>query len=133
MNPTLNIYVAVIDDDEGFCRSLARLLRAAEYQPVTYSSAEAFLADTKHPRFDCLLVDISLGEISGLELGRRLAAVGSTTPIVYVTAHDDPKTRGEARAAGCVAFISKLESSDVLLKAVVGALDSRRAPGDSSA
>jgi FixJ family two-component response regulator len=117
-----NIYIAVIDDDESFRKSLARLLRAAHYQPVTYGSAEDFLADSKHPRFDCMLLDIALGGISGLELGRRLAAVGSTTPIIFLTAHDEPGTREEARATGCHAFVSKVESRDVLLGAIAGAV-----------
>lgn len=123
MIPSPTIYIAVIDDDESYCRSLARLLRAAEYQPITYSSAEAFLADRKHPRFDCLVLDIALGAgISGLELARRLAMVGSPTPIVYVSAHDDDKTRVEAQSTRCTAFVSKIESSDLLLKAIEAAL-----------
>jgi len=112
------IYVAVIDDDESFRQSLARLLRAAHYQPVTYASAEDFLGDGKHPRFDCMLLDIALGGISGPELARRLAAVGSTTPIVYVTAHDDPAKRAEAEATGCAAFVSKIEPHGVILKTI---------------
>jgi FixJ family two-component response regulator len=122
MNASPVVYIAVVDDDESFCRSLERLLRAAAYQTVTYHSAETFLADTKQPRFDCLLLDIHLPGISGLELGRRLAAVGSTTPIVYVTAHDDAKTRDEALASACAAFVSKFEPSDVLLRAIADAL-----------
>jgi FixJ family two-component response regulator len=124
MNSPTNIYVAVVDDDESFCRSMGRLLRAADYHPVTYSSAEAFLADTKHPRFDCLLLDVSLGGISGLELGRRLEAVGSTTPVIFITAHDDPATRTAAQETGCVAFISKVEPGEVLLKAIGSAVRS---------
>jgi len=122
MSPTPNIYVAVVDDDESYCRSLGRLLRAADFQPVTYASAESFLADVKHPRFDCLLLDVELGGISGLELHRRLAAVGSTTPVIYISAHDDPATRHAARSAGCFAFISKVEPSDVLLRAIASAI-----------
>jgi len=61
MNRTTPIYVAVVDDDESLCRSISRLLRASDIQAVTYSSAEAFLADTNHPRFDCLVLDIQLG------------------------------------------------------------------------
>jgi FixJ family two-component response regulator len=124
MIPNPNVYIAVIDDDEAFSRSLARLLRAAEYQPITYPSAEVFLADRNHPRFDCLLLDIALGGISGLELGHRLAAGGFRTPIIYITAHDDPKSREEALAAHCFAFVSKVESKDVLLKAVADAVAS---------
>ncbi len=125
MIQSTNIYVAVIDDDDSFRQSLARLLRAARYQPVTYGSAEDFLADTAHPKFDCLLLDIALGGVSGLELGRRLSQVGSTVPIVFVSAHDDPKTRDEARVVGCAAFVSKIEPRDVLLQAVADAVRSR--------
>jgi FixJ family two-component response regulator len=122
MSSSPNIYIAVIDDDESFCRSLGRLLRAAGYHAITYSSAEAFLADTKHPRFGCLLIDVELGGISGVELSRRLAAVGSTTPRIYITAHDDAKTRSDARGTDCFAFVSKVESGDVLLNTVADAL-----------
>ena len=121
-NGSTNVYIAVVDDDESFCRSLSRLLRAAHYQTVVYSSAEAFLADGKRPRFDCLLLDVALGGISGIELGRRLAAVGWTTPIIYITAHDDAKTREEARETGCFALVGKVEPSEVLLGAVADAL-----------
>jgi FixJ family two-component response regulator len=125
MTPAPTIYIAVIDDDESYCRSLARLLRAVDYQAVTYSSAEAFLADRKHPRFDCLVLDITLGAgISGFELARRLAAVGSPTPIIYVSAHNDPKTQNEASALGCAAFVSKVEPSNILLKAIEAAMGS---------
>ena len=54
----------------------SRLLRAAGMQPISYASAEAFLADTKHPLFDCLVLDVHLGGMSGIELGQRLLAEG---------------------------------------------------------
>ena len=97
MSNTQTVYVAVVDDDESFCRSLGRLLRAAGMQPVTYASAEAFLADAKHPVFDCLLLDVHLGGMSGIELGRRLAAEGRYAPFIYLTAHDDPEARQEPK------------------------------------
>src|SRR4051812_28154239 len=77
-----NTYAAVVDDDMSLCRSFSRLFRAAGFQPVTYSSAEKLLEDTKRPRFDCLMLDIQLEGMSGLELSRRLAAVRDTTPIM---------------------------------------------------
>ena len=70
MSSTKQIYVAVVDDDENLCRSYGRLLRAADIQPVTYPSAEAFLADTKRPQFDCLVLDIQLGGMSGIQLSQ---------------------------------------------------------------
>jgi FixJ family two-component response regulator len=58
-----NVYVGVVDDDESLRRSLARLLRAAGMQPIAYASAEAFRADLKQPRFDCLVLDVQMGVI----------------------------------------------------------------------
>lgn len=116
--PGHNIYVAVVDDDEALCRSLGRLLRAAGMQPVTYPSAESFLADDKHPRFDCLVLDVQLGGISGIELLRRLAAVGEKTPAIFISAHDDPEVREEAFAAGCAGYFSKTDSGTDVLEAI---------------
>jgi FixJ family two-component response regulator len=118
MSTTTPIYVAVVDDDESLCRSLGRLLRAANIQPVTYASAEAFLADDKHPKFDCLVLDIHLGGMSGIELGQRLVAEGRRAPFIFITAHDDPETRATAEAAGCVAYFRKTDSGADVLEAI---------------
>ena len=118
MNSTEPLYVAVVDDDESFSRSLDRLLRAAGMRPITYVSAEAFLADTKHPRFDCLVLDVQLGGMSGIELGRRLVAEGRHAPFFYLTAHDDPAARAGAEAAGCAAFFRKTDSGADVLAAI---------------
>ena len=100
MSTTAPIYVAVVDDDESLRRSLGRLLRAANIQPIMYGSAEAFLADNKHPKFDCLVLDIHLAGMSGIELGQRLVAEGGGPAFIFITAHDDPETRATAEAAG---------------------------------
>ena len=118
MSSTKQIYVAVVDDDENLRRSYGRLLRAADIQPVTYSSAEAFLADTKHPQFDCLLLDIQLGGMSGIQLSQQLLAEGGTTPFIFITAHDDPEARAEAEAAGCAAYFRKTDSGAQVLDAI---------------
>jgi FixJ family two-component response regulator len=76
------------DDDPGVCRAVGRLLLAAGIQSVSYGSAEAFLSDRNHPRFDCLVLDVELRGMSGIKLNKPLAASGSTTPVVFNTAHD---------------------------------------------
>jgi len=111
-------YVAVIDDDENICRAFGRLLRAAGMQPVTYDSAESFLADTKHPEFSCLVLDIQLGKMSGIELAAQLAAAGGHTPIIFITAHDDPEVRTAAEALGCAAYFRKTDSGKDVLEAI---------------
>ena len=112
-------YVAVVDDDQSVLRSFARLLRAAGIQPVTYGSAEAFLADAKRPQFDCMVFDVQLGGMSGIELARTISATdGHRPPIIYITAHDDPETRASAEATGCVAYFRKNEAGADVLEAI---------------
>ena len=111
-------YVAVVDNDENICRSFGRLLRAAGMQPITYDSAESFLADTKHPQFACLVLDIQLGAISGIELAQRLAAGGGKTPVIFITGQDDPAARVAAEALGCAAYFRKTDSGKEVLAAI---------------
>ena len=122
MGITRTIYIAVIDDDESLCRSMSRLLRAAHLQPITYSSAETFLADTSRPRFACLVLDIQLEGMSGLELSQRLSAVRDTTPVIFITAHDDPEVRAQAAASGCAGFFRKTDSGTDILAAIQRAI-----------
>jgi FixJ family two-component response regulator len=118
MSGTRNIYIAVIDDDDSLCRSMSRLLRAAHFDPIAYSSAEAFLTDTKRPKFDCLLLDIQLTGMSGLDLSRRLSAVKDATPVVFITAHDDPEARAQAEASDCAGYFRKTDSGADILAAI---------------
>ena len=117
------IYVGIIDNDESVCRSLGRLLRADQLQPITYPAAEAFLADTKRPKFDCLVLALQLRGMSGLELSERLSAVKEGTPIIFIAAGDEPEARAQAEAAGCAGYLRKTDSPAVILAAV------RRAAG----
>jgi FixJ family two-component response regulator len=115
---TAPLYVAIVDDDGNFCRSLSRLLRAAGMQAITYASGEAFLADTKHSRFDCLVFDIQLDGMSGIELARRLRNEGGAAPFIYLTAQDDLDVRARAEATGCAAFFRKADSGRAVLDAI---------------
>ena len=112
------IHVALVDDDESLCRSLGRLLRASGMQPISYGSAEAFLADTKQPGFDCLVFDVQLGGMSGIELAQRLVAEGGHAPFIFITAHDDPETRAAAQAVGCAAYFRKIDAGADVLEAI---------------
>jgi FixJ family two-component response regulator len=122
MNSRCNKYVAVVDDDASVGRSFSRLLSAAGFQPVTYPSAEAFLEDSKRPHFDCLVLDIQLDGMSGLELSQRLAAVKDNTPVIFITAHDDPAVRAEAVASGCAGYFRKTDPGAKVLDAISNAI-----------
>ena len=117
-----NTYIAVVDDDDGVGQSMSRLLRAERLQAITYSSAEAFLADESHPRFDCLLLDVQLKGISGLELHRRLLSVNRGTPVIFITAHDNPELRSQAEALGCAGYFRKTDPGAEILAAIRAAI-----------
>jgi FixJ family two-component response regulator len=114
--------VVVVDDDDSFARALGRLLRASGFEVQTYSSGEAFLASTALPPPDCLVLDIQLGGMSGVELQQRLHQQGDRTPIIFVTAHDEPEVRDEAERAGCIAYLRKPVVSHALLEALAKAM-----------
>lgn len=123
---TPDIHVAVVDDDESLCRSMSRLLRAASLRPVVFGSAEDFLADQRHKDFDCILLDIQLDGMSGLELHEKLSATGDTTPVIFITAHDAPEVRAQAVSGGCSAFFRKTDSGGAVLAAIRDAVSARR-------
>ena len=118
MSTSPNIYVAVVDDEISICTSLSRLLRLANFQPICYPSAEAFLEDKKHPQFDCLVFDIRLKGMSGLELFRLLTEQRSCPPVIFVTAIDDPEIRARAATLGCAGFFCKSDPGAEIVKAV---------------
>ena len=109
--------VAIVDDDAGHTRAMVRLLRAAGMDPTSFSSAEEFLARPGGRPFDCLVLDIQLGGMSGFELQRRLAAAGPATPVVFLTAHEEPETIARAAEAGC-AHVRKIDPAQVLFDAI---------------
>src|SRR5262245_50809605 len=99
--------VAVVDDDPGMLRSVARWLTASGYDVQAFGSGEAFLSDPAAQHVICLILDIHLGGMSGLDLRRRLTASGSSIPVIFMTAIDDEVTHREALDTGCIAFLRK--------------------------
>jgi FixJ family two-component response regulator len=83
--------VAVVDDDAGVRGALSRLLRVTGYQVRTFSSAEEFLGSCEAAEVDCLIVDVYLGGMNGIDLHAELNAIGQAPPTVFITAHDDAK------------------------------------------
>lgn len=118
MSEAAKINIAIVDDDASLCQAMDRLLRAAGFQPFTYPSAEAFLRDGQRTRPDCILLDIQLGGMSGFELQSLLAASGSTTPIIFITAYDDPETRAQAQQTDCIAYLRKHDPGEAVLDAI---------------
>ena len=110
--------VIVVDDNAGLLKSVARLLARHGIDSCTFASAEALLESDSMQAATCLLLDIHLGGISGIELQRQLAASGSKSPVIFMTANDDEATRNEAMDAGCIAYLRKPFEGHVLLNAI---------------
>jgi FixJ family two-component response regulator len=111
--------VAVIDDDLGIRNAISRLLSALGYIPELYASADEFLVAGMTTEAICLIVDIQLGESSGLELVQHLAGAGSTTPIIFMTANPDESLKRRAAELGCVAWLSKPFAVELLRDALI--------------
>jgi len=118
MSATGAVPIAIIDDDESLCRALGRWVRLAGFRPVTFHSAEEFLESRERQGLRCLLLDIQLGGMSGLALHRRLVAEGDTTPVIYMTARDEPSVRVEALNMGCAAFFLKPGAGTSIIEAL---------------
>jgi FixJ family two-component response regulator len=116
--PTRRKLVVVVDDDASMLKGVARLLNASGFDTEVFLSAEALLEDGVASEAACLLLDIHLGGMSGIELRRRLAASGSTLPVIFMTAFDDESTHKAAVEAGCVACLHKPFSARLLIGAI---------------
>ena len=99
--------IAVVDDDAGIRYALGGLLTSWGYVVELYGSAEDFVRASISSAAACLLVDIQLGDVSGVELGRHLAASGFMFPIIFMTGSQDELTRTQAVKFGCVAYLQK--------------------------
>jgi FixJ family two-component response regulator len=106
--------VYVVDDDASILNSLGRLLRSLGYASLLFPSAEAFANHDDFDRATCILLDIDLGHVSGIEVGHRLKAANISVPIIYMTGNDNPAVREAAHQSGCIAFLTKPFSATAL-------------------
>jgi FixJ family two-component response regulator len=123
--------IAIVEDDPAMRRTMRRIIEQMEEPVNVFGSAEAFLRHGVPQTFDCLVVDIHLPGMSGLELIAHLARSGIRVPFVCVTALEDEAYRREAEAAGCVTYLCKPFEAVVLAAALRAALNPR--PNDRAA
>jgi FixJ family two-component response regulator len=115
--------IAIIDDDEAMQDSLRDLMEAAGLLARCFASAEEFLASDLRAQAACLIVDIRMPKMSGLQLQARLKEQDSNIPIIFITAHGDARMRITAMREGAVEFLAKPFDHHLLLKRVRAALD----------
>src|ERR1700737_1590415 len=116
--------VAIVDDDDSMRSALEGLLQSAELSSQAFASVEEFLEGGQRHHFSCLIVDIRMPGMSGLELQAHLNAERCRIPIIFITAHGDAKMRMQALREGAVEFLSKPFDEEVLLESVRAALES---------
>jgi FixJ family two-component response regulator len=114
--------IFVVDDDASVRRAVRRLLMSSRHTVRVYASAEQFLSDAANDAEGCLIVDVRLPGISGLQLQRRLAEQGSKLPVIFITAHDDTESRDAALRGGAIDYLAKPFECEKLLSSVRRAL-----------
>ena len=108
--------VLVVDDDPAMLRSVARLLRQFGYASLLFPSTEAFAKHNDYENAICVLLDINLGDASGVELRHRLKAANISVPVIYMTGNDTPAVREAALQSGCLAYLTKPFSAKSLIE-----------------
>jgi FixJ family two-component response regulator len=116
-------FVAIVDDDRSVQSALQDLMESAGHAARCFGSAEEFLESDQRDQTACLIADIRMPGMSGLELQARLKAEGSRIPIIVITARGDGRVKAQAMQAGAVEFLSKPFDHEVLLEKVRGALE----------
>ena len=116
--------VAIVDDDDSMRSALLGMLRVVGLPAQAFSSAEEFLKSGQQHQIACLIADIRMPGMSGLELQAKLNADRCRVPIIFITAHGDEKMRMQALRAGAVEFMAKPFDDEALLESVRAALES---------
>ena len=114
-------WVAIVDDDSSVLKALARLLRTRGFRAKTFLSAQAFLGAPPGDLPECLIVDLQMPGMSGLELFQRLTLEGIEIPTIIISAHDDADVRQRYEAAGVVAYLLKPLQDTALFAAIARA------------
>lgn len=122
--------VAVVDDDEAVRESLSELLLVLDMSCRTFDQAEVFLAQYERGVFSCVITDVMMPGIGGLELLRRLRSRDAAIPVIVITSDADPAIRSQAFAEGAHAFLTKPIADNVLLRHLRSALARGNRPGD---
>ena len=117
-----DLEIAVIDDDDSFRLALVESLSSLGYRSDGYPSGENYIRAGGHKSFDCIITDIHMPGISGLDLMKRLSAGGSKTPVVLITARLDTNLEAKAAAAGARCLLRKPFEINDLIKCIEGAV-----------
>lgn len=121
--------IAIVDDDEAMRDALSELLEVMGFATRSFDCAAAFLADCAPGRFDCLITDVRMPGIDGIELQRRLRANGSAMPVLMITSAPDPAAQARALDGGASAYLAKPVDDNALFDHLKAALGQDDGPG----
>ena len=110
--------ISIVDDDLSVRRALRRLVRSAGYLVETFASAQEFLDAARWAAMGCLVLDVHMDGMSGFELQERLVSDRRAVPIIFITAHDDTRTRERIRTSGAAGYLGKPFDAQALLDAI---------------
>lgn len=110
--------ISLVDDDESIRRTTTLLIQSFGFQAAAFESAERFLQSSQLHETSCLIVDVQMPGMNGLQLQRHLAASGYRIPVIFITAYDNKESRLQAMEAGAVAFLSKPFNDELLLETI---------------
>jgi FixJ family two-component response regulator len=113
--------VALVDDDEFLREMLSDLLELAGLKVEQYGSGASFLAAAEKSKAECLIVDVQLGDITGIEMAKQLAGSGFSFPVIFITGSADATFERQAEDVGCVAYLRKPFRRDQLIEAIMAA------------
>jgi FixJ family two-component response regulator len=119
--------IAIVDDDESFRRATTSFVRSLGYATAAFESAEAFLESNSARDAVCLISDVQMPGMTGIELQERLLTDGRRLPIIFITAFSEANARGQALAAGAIGFLDKPFSDQQLIACLGAALANDRA------
>lgn len=122
-NPPL---IAIVDDEVSICRALLRLLRVADYRAEAFNSPILFLESLAERVPDCVVLDLQMPMMTGVELQEHLARLADPPPVIIITAHDEPKTRERCLALGAVRYLRKPIEGEILIDSIEKAVRARR-------
>ena len=114
--------IAIVDDDASVCEALESLLKSIGFRTASFTSARSFLDSPQFPNVSCVVLDVSMPNMDGLELQQHLVAT-HPIPIIFITDLRDAKTREQAVRAGAISFLNKPFSDEALINSLHSALD----------
>lgn len=117
-----NATIAIVDDDYAMREALADLLRSFGYRTELFVSAEDYLSRSRSSGINCMILDVRMTGMTGVELQKGLCSRGEAPPIIFLTSYFDDSTRNAAMEGGAVAFLEKPVDDDVLIESVIRAI-----------